>query len=626
MILTALDGRNDTTAKMEDNSKQLQAVNYHCPGYESTLDELISLAMLTDPNAAPTGILLSGCSGVGKSRMASLLGRELSKISSATGTKIEVLNISVKEILLATASSSFDAERFFGGLNPMNLNNNARSLQRLVIIDDLDVIISNDDETGRSTASLSSNLESEQLRALNSVVKLVDSEICSSLCNCFLVGIGRGSLAQLPAQLARVGRFEKEVVMSPPSLGQRKDIFEFWLSTLPTEHNKPKFIISEWADILAPRTAGCVASDIRRICADALTSAVARKSQSAEIVTSLAHVLKSFDVEWNDVKEAARSCVPSQLSSMDVIPAKIQDFHDRDRRQVDAREEFEMAWKNFAGYSDMKTRLFRTVVRPWRHHIMESKQRNARDESSSSADMMLKSSRPSGILFHGPPGNGKTHAAMCLASSLGLNCVKVRSSEVFSQWLGGSEATLRSIFSRARAASPCILLFDELDALAMNREADNSSASSGVQSRILTTLLNEMDGITNAGSSQSVLIVAATNRLDSIDAALLRPGRLEEHVFLCHPDSSSVLEILNMRTAKMPMSDLVSLDKWSRILSGASTNCAEVEGLCRDACLIAMRRCSDETDLNVLCVTDADFEEAFRLLRKNTVRDTQLVH
>ena len=159
----------------------------------------------------------------------------------------------------------------------------------------------------------------------------------------------------------------------------------------------------------------------------------------------------------------------------------------------------------------------------------------------------------------------------------------------------------------------------------MNREADNSSAASGVQSRILTTLLNEMDGITNAGSSQSVLIVAATNRLDSIDAALLRPGRLEEHVFLSNPDSSSVLEILKMRTAKMPIRDSVSLLKWSQILSGASTNCAEVDGLCRDACLIAMRRCSDEIDLDMLSVTDADFEEAYRLIRKTTLRE-QPVH
>jgi SpoVK/Ycf46/Vps4 family AAA+-type ATPase len=148
----------------------------------------------------------------------------------------------------------------------------------------------------------------------------------------------------------------------------------------------------------------------------------------------------------------------------------------------------------------------------------------------------------------------------------------------------------------------------------MNREQDNMSAASGVQSRILTTLLNEMDGITNAGSSQNVLVVAATNRLDSIDAALLRPGRLEEHVLLSHPDASSVLDILKMRTANMPLSDSINLDEWSEALSNKSASCAQVEGLIRDACLIAMRRCSDETDLSTLSITHADVKEAFRLV------------
>lgn len=156
----------------------------------------------------------------------------------------------------------------------------------------------------------------------------------------------------------------------------------------------------------------------------------------------------------------------------------------------------------------------------------------------------------------------------------------------------------------------------------MNREQDNSSAASGVQSRILTTLLNEMDGITNAGSSQNVLVVAATNRLDSIDAALLRPGRLEEHILLSNPDAPSILEILKMRTGKMPLSCAVSLDEWSETLTKASASCAEVEGLCRDACLIAMRRCSDETDLSALSITDYDLKEAFKLIRKNPVNVT----
>ena len=214
--------------------------------------------------------------------------------------------------------------------------------------------------------------------------------------------------------------------MSPPSLSQRRDMFEFWLSTLPTKESSS--VLCEWSDLLAPRTAGCVASDIRRICADALTAAVARESHSLDMILSLDTLMQDTKVEWSDVREAARSCIPSQLASMDVIPAKLGCLNDDNTiQQLDAKEQFELAWKDFGGYNDMKMRLFRTVVRPWRYHITESSSKLPNDysESASSVSNMLESSRPSGILFHGPSGNGKTLAAMCLASSLGLNCVKV---------------------------------------------------------------------------------------------------------------------------------------------------------------------------------------------------------
>ena len=192
----------------------------------------------------------------------------------------------------------------------------------------------------------------------------------------------------------------------------------------------------------------------------------------------------------------------------------------------------------------------------------------------------------------------------------------MRASEVFDRWLGGSEAVLRSIFSRARAASPCILFFDELDSLAANREGGDSDATSGVQSRILTTLLNEMDGITNIGGKQGILVVAATNRLDAIDAALLRPGRLEEHVLLSYPKSNCIHRILMIQTAKMPIDESVDLVRLSERLEGVEASCADVEGSCRDACLIAIRRCSGKDALHHLAVTSSDFDEAIYRIKR----------
>lgn len=536
---------------------------------------------------------------------ASWLEQKLSPISMSS--------ISAKDILLDEVSSSFDQARVLDQIQTnqqSSSDNNGTCLDRLLIIDDLDVIIGNSDETDSSSATISSNMESEQLRALNAVVKLVDAAVNDTDSRCFVLGISRASWAQLPLQLARVGRFEKVVTMPSPTLSQRRDIFKFWLSTLALlDVQNKESSISRWADLLAPRTAGCVAADIRRICADALASAAARAPR-----------IEDTNVKWEDVKEAARTCVPSQLASMDVIPASSADNLGINNDQpMDTKQEFEMAWKDFGGYTAEKKQLYRTVVRPWKYHITEAATDAKQSSSSSSIEAALGMSKPSGVLFHGPPGNGKTMAAMCLASSMGLHCVKVRASEVFNQWLGGSEATLRSIFARARAASPCILFFDELDALATNREGGDSDVTSGVQSRILTTLLNEMDGITNAGGKQGVLVVAATNRLDSIDAALLRPGRLEEHILLSYPDSSSIHEILKLQTVNMPIDkESVNLVELSDRLEKSQASCADIEGICRDACLIAMRRSGEENaQLDNLCVMGTDFDTAFHRIKRN---------
>ena len=477
------------------------------------------------------------------------------------------------------------------------------SFRRLLIIDDLDALI----DTGDDTSSYSSP-QSEQLQALNSIVKLIDKTTSEPRGDRpFIVGIARASWGQLPPQLAKVGRFERAVEMPSPSLSQRREVFRYWIATLPigSDDGGPA-TAEEWASLLSPRTAGCVAADIRRICSDALASAYARAGGGR----GGPGVAGSVSVSWEVMKEAARDCIPSQLAAMDVIPVSIGDFGDD---PLDLRREFDLAWSGFEGYVDEKKRLFRNIVRPWKYHIMNSSGRE-----SDAVDKTL-SDRPSGVLFHGPPGCGKTEAAIRLASCLGLHCVKVRASEVFNQWLGGSEATLRSIFSRARSASPCVLFFDELDSLAANREGGESAgdfASSGVQSRVLTTLLNEMDGITSAGGRQDVLVVAATNRKGAIDAALLRPGRLEEHVFLSYPSASDAADILEMRTSKMPLDASVDSAKMGEAFEGAKTSCADIDGICRDACLIALRRCEEDgVDDEELVVTAGDFDEAFHRIK-----------
>ncbi|KAL7545148.1 hypothetical protein ACHAWF_008503 [Thalassiosira exigua] len=589
----------------DDQRNGVENTNGCCPGYGHVLEELVALASMDDPTGAPTAVVLSGCSGVGKSRMASWFEEELSSRLESHPQRISAAKLSAKDVLLDEASSSFDPGKVLDRLSDHQQSTSSNLPDRLLIIDDLDAIV---------TDSASSTLESEQLRALNAIVKLVDCATKDVARRYFVLGICRASFAALPHQLARVGRFEHVVTMSPPSLVQRKAIFKHWLQTLHLDDKAST--ISRWTDLLAPRTAGCVAADIRRICADALTSAATRSSRTG-VLNSRS---KNFSVKWEDIKEAARSCVPSQLSTMDVIPASSIDDLGSNGQLMTTKQEFELAWKNFGGYHEEKKRLYQTVVRPWKYHITRTTSSSTSlndDGARKSINDVLQVSKPSGVLFHGPPGVGKSFAAMCLASSLGLHCVKsIGGIQSMARW-----SNLRSIFSRARSASPCILFFDELDSMATNREGGDSDVTSGVQSRILTTLLNEMDGINNAGGEQDVLVVAAMNRLDSVDSALLRPGRLEEHILLPYPRLPCIRDILRIQTSKMPLDSSVDFAELSGMLAASQASCADIEGMCRDACLIAMRRCSGIEALDNLSVWGSDFDEAFRRLKKNHLRN-----
>jgi SpoVK/Ycf46/Vps4 family AAA+-type ATPase len=191
--------------------------------------------------------------------------------------------------------------------------------------------------------------------------------------------------------------------------------------------------------------------------------------------------------------------------------------------------------------------------------------------------------------------------------------VKVRASDILDQWLGGSEAAVRSLFARARAASPCILFFDEIDAIAATRFDEGSG--NDVSSRILTTFLNEMDGISSGvGSQGGVLVVACTNRLEAIDAALLRPGRLDEHVHIPLPLMVDVLEMLHIHLAKVPLGPDVNLNWLADNLVIHSATGADVAGICRDACSSAIRQASGSLDDVV--VSQHDLQESLRKWRR----------
>jgi transitional endoplasmic reticulum ATPase len=198
---------------------------------------------------------------------------------------------------------------------------------------------------------------------------------------------------------------------------------------------------------------------------------------------------------------------------------------------------------------------------------------------------------PKGILLHGPPGCGKTLLARAVASESEANFISVRGPEIFSKWVGESEKAIREIFRKARMAAPSIVFFDEFDALVPSR---SSAADSRVTERVISQLLTEIDGLLTL---QNVVVLAATNRPDIIDPAVLRPGRFDRRVYVPPPDTGARLKILQLKTKDMPLAGDVTLETLARKMDGYSG--ADIDSVVREAGLYALRRNPDADKVHI---------------------------
>jgi SpoVK/Ycf46/Vps4 family AAA+-type ATPase len=504
---------NEPISSLDEST--VSSAQHDCPGYETLLADLQDLTQPHQPGR-PTGILLTGCAGVGKTRLAAALA----------SSRIKVHTISAHDLMVQASWAT--QEDLLKHIKPPQSN------CPLVIIDDLSVM------------ELSSDHDVEWMLVRNTLLIAMDQWIHDGVS---ILGIAIGTL---PPEFTK--RLEVHRTMLPPTQAQREVMLESIL-----RHDVGG------AKALSGALAGCVAADMQQL---------------------------SVYETWDELLDASRRCIPSQLAQLDVTKTPTGPF-------TDYAQNHEWAWKDFGGYHEIKKRIFRTVVMPWRRFLDHQ------------ADGAFSISPPRGVLFHGVPGVGKTFAAGCLAASIGLHVVRVRASDVLDKWLGGSEAAIRSLFARARGAAPCILFFDEIDAIASNRENDNEN---DVSSRILTTFLNEMDGVSSDGSS-GVLVVACTNRLQDLDAALLRPGRLEEHVPLARPSHDDALHILQLALAKVPKANDMILGDIAELFVELKATGADIDGVCRDACSIAIQTA---TDLNDVRLTKAQVDIAMKKWKGDT--------
>jgi transitional endoplasmic reticulum ATPase len=235
-----------------------------------------------------------------------------------------------------------------------------------------------------------------------------------------------------------------------------------------------------------------------------------------------------------------------------------------------------------------------------------------------------------GVLFYGPPGCGKTLLAKAIANECQANFISVKGPELLTMWFGESEANVREVFDKARQSAPCVLFFDELDSIANQRGGSQGDAG-GAADRVLNQLLTEMDGM---NAKKTVFIIGATNRPDIIDSALLRPGRLDQLIYIPLPDEPSRLSIFKAALRKSPVAadvDVNTLAKYTQGFSGA-----DITEICQRACKYAIRENiekdierekrkaenpdameEEDEDNEVAEITAAHFEEAMKYARRS---------
>jgi transitional endoplasmic reticulum ATPase len=356
--------------------------------------------------------------------------------------------------------------------------------------------------------------------------------------------------------LRRPGRFDREIEIGIPGRKARSDILNVHLRDMPLTDDVS-------VDVLAGMTQGYVGADLAALCREAAMKCVRTHMKDLDLDKPIPmDVLEEMKVSLSDFKDALADVEPSGMREVLVEIPKV-------------------TWDDVGGLDDVREQIAEAFV----------------PEEGNKSYERLGIEPAKGVLLYGPPGTGKTLIAKAIANEAGSNFITVNGPEVASKWMGESEKAIRQIFKRAKQMAPCIIFFDEIDSIAPIRGGEDGSA----WERVVAQLLTSMDGVE---SLNNVMVMAATNRPDMIDPALLRPGRFDKLVLVGKPDLKARRNILDVHTRKMPLKD-VDLDFIAAKTDGYVG--ADLAALCREAGLVAYRRDHDSEN-----VTMDDFEEALK--------------
>src|SRR6266487_3447911 len=442
----------------------------------------------------------------------------------------------------------------------------------IIFIDEIDSIAPKREESGE----LERRIVSQLLSAMDGM---------SSRGKVVVIGATNRINAIDPA-LRRPGRFDREIEIGVPDKEGRLEILQIHTRGMPLEKDVDLGIIADMSH-------GFVGADLQAVAKEAAIRALRKVLPEIDLTAENipSDTLKKIVVTMDDFLNVIKEIEPSALREVFVEVPNVN-------------------WNDIGGLADVKQELQEAVEWPLKYH-----------------GLFVHSDAipPKGILLYGPPGTGKTLIAKAAAHESEANFISIKGPELLSKWVGESEKGVREIFRKARQAAPCIVFFDEVDAIAPSRGAD--FGDSHVTERVISQLLTELDGLEIL---TNVIVIGATNRPDIIDLALLRPGRFDRLLYVPPPDRDSRIEIIKIHTTKKPLAEDIKVEELADHTD--SYTGADIASLSSAAVMLALRehvsKYQDPKEANKhvqeLKIHMRHFEEAMKKIRPLSTQELNM--